>query len=166
MSNQYSPADVKLSLAGIQNLRGWNNISITRTTENYSQQSGADGTVSVTASADKTGTMEISVQQTNTEFHLAMAALQQLIDQYPEETITFSVNCIERNGGNTAILSGVRLNMMAGQNFAAEQEDRTYPFLVERIDYVPTPEGLVDSAREVATVKSFIDTIKLDVGIA
>lgn len=164
MAREYSPADVKLTFAGIQNLKGWNSITISRTSENYSQNVSADGTPAYTRIADKTGTMEISVQQVNTEFHLAMAALQQIIDK-SEEEVTVEANLIERYGGNTSVVTGVRLNMMAAQNFEADQADRTYSFLIERVDYIPTPEGLSQEAREVFNAKSFADTIKLNAGI-
>lgn len=165
MAREYSPADVKLNFAGIENLRGWSSISIERTSDNYSQTVSADGVPSYTRIADKTGTMEISVKQTNTEFHLAMAALQQVIDAYPETIVAFSANLIERNGGNTSIITGVRLQKMASQSFETEEADRSYSFMIEDVQYVPTPEGLDGAAREIANAKSFADTIKKDIGL-
>ena len=161
----YSPKDVKLTFAGIQNVKGWATITIDQTSDNYSQNTSADGVQGYTQSADHSGTMEISVQQTNTEFHLAMAALMQVIRNNEGDDITVSANLIERKGGNTSIITGIRLNRMASQSFANEMEDRTYSFLIEDLQYVPTPEGLSTQAREVANAKSFADTIKLDAGL-
>lgn len=165
MSNEYSPADVYLTFAGITTLRGWTSIKVDRNTENYSQTVSADGRPSYTLSADKTGIMEVSVKQTNTEFHLAMAALQQVIDSFPEAAIAFTANLIERNGGNTTIISGVRLNKMASQDFETEEGERTYTFLIEDVKYVPTPEGLSSASRAIASATSFADTIMSALGI-
>ena len=162
----YSPKDVKLTFAGIQNVRGWATITIDQTSDNYSQNTSADGVQGYTQSADHSGTMEISVQQTNTEFHLAMAALMQVIRSNEGSDVTVSATLIERNGGNTGVITGIRLNRMAPQSFANEMEDRTYSFLIEDLQFIPTPAGLATQAREITNAKAFRDIILDNVSFA
>jgi hypothetical protein len=162
---QYSPKDVNLTFGGIFKLSGWTSINITRDSDNYAIQKGADGVNGYTALADKSGMLEVVVNQTNTEFHLAMAAVQKLINKFPRTELLVDVVLSDPAGGVVCYLQKVRLQKMADQSLAAEAGDRTYSFLVDYIDDTPTPYKLTQAVREVANIKSFAETIAANAGV-
>lgn len=162
---QYSPEKVNLTFAGIQSLTGWESINVMRDSDNFEKNVAADGTVSYTKIADKSGTMEITTQQQASEFSLAMSAFQSLIDANPEEEITVDCSLIDPNGGNVTVISGVRLNKMADQNFETTAGSRTYTFFIDRVDYVPVPEGFDEGSEVVANANAFLQTIASNAGL-
>jgi hypothetical protein len=165
MAKIYSPEDVKLTFAGIEELSGWKSISITRNNDNFSPNPSADGVQAYTKIADKSGMMTISVPHTATKFHTAMAAYQALIDANPSKDVTVDASLIDPAGGNCTILDGIRLNKMADPSYEAEMTDSEYTFLIDNVYYAPVPEGYDETASEISNAYTFASTIAANAGL-
>jgi len=151
MAKVYSSERVKLTLAGQLVLTGWDTISISRNAENKALQVAADGIVAKSTNADRTGSMTIAVQQQNNDFAFQMAAIQNVIDANPDKEIDLSLTLTDPSGGNNTVLEGVELQKMPDQNFGGEAESREYMFSINKVSYVPAPEGFDKANKAVST---------------
>lgn len=165
MAKVYSAEGVKLTIAGQVILTGWDSISFERNNDNKSLQVSADGVVGKSTIADRTGVMTITAQQQNNEFAFQMAAIQNIIDSFPNEEIDLSLSVTDPSGGNNAVLAGVELQKMPAQSFGAEAESREYNYSINKITYVPVPEGLSAASRAASTALELREQIIGALGI-
>lgn len=151
MATVYSPKDVKIAFAGIQNISGWVSLTVDRTSDNSTVTTGADGVPAYTALADKTGTLEIEVQQTNNEVNLALAAMDEAIKS-GNNLLFFDVTIMDRSGGVLiGSLKDCHLQKMAPQGLGAEAGTRTHMIHVGEVEYVSRPEGFSQAPSTAST---------------
>lgn len=156
----YSPEKVKLTILG-KVVTGWTSITIDKSENNYTNTGSADGRQVKTANPNrKTGTLEVVVKQQDSEFYFLMAGVQSIIDQYPERVVMLPATVTDPSGGTLATLTGVWLDKMPTDAFSTDENDRTFMFLVDEIDYPLVNKYFNESLPEVKTAKDFINTVK------
>lgn len=158
MAKTYSPKDVKITVGGFQDVTGWTSITVDRNSDNSSTIISADGVPAHTVIADETGTLEIELQQHNSEFNLAIAALD-LNAKTTNDLLFFDVTITDRSGSALVNLKDVHLRKMAAQALAAEAGTRTHMFHVDYVQYLPTPEGFQDTADDVVNAQNFVSFV-------
>ena len=123
--NTYSPKKVSISVAGV-NITGFAEdtfVLVDRAVEAFTKQVGADGEVARTASADRTGTITITLLQTSSSNDI-LAALQQT----DEKTLNgkFPVMVKDNNGTSVAAASTAWIDKMAPVEYGAETGEREW----------------------------------------
>lgn len=158
MAKTYSPKDVKIVVAGFQDVSGWTSITVDRNSDNSSTTVSADGRPAHTVIADSTGTFEIELQQHNSEFNMCIAALD-LQTKTDNDLLFFDITITDRSGSSLVNLKDVHLRKMSAQNLAAEAGTRTHMFHVDNVEYLPSPEGFQETDADVLNANNFVDFI-------
>lgn len=158
MAKTYSPKDVKIVVAGFQDVSGWTSITVDRNSDNSSTIVSADGIPAHTVIADSTGTFEIELQQHNSEFNMCIAALD-LKTKTDNDLLFFDITITDRSGSTLVNLKDVHLRKMAPQALAAEAGTRTHMFHVDDVQYLPAAEGIAQTSADVLNANNFVDFI-------
>jgi hypothetical protein len=158
MSKTYSPKDVDISF-GPFNIDGWENVSISRNSDNTSHNQSADGVTSYTKIADSTGMMELEVQQQNDSVNAYLAAIQKLQEE-SDDLLFFDATITDKSGGVFAYANSCHLQKSANQDLAAEAGSRTWTFFIEDLAYNPSPSGLSDATGKIAAAVAAANTLK------
>ena len=161
-TNVYSPKDVDISFGGGADLTGWKSFSAARNSDNSSVDISADGYPAYTKIADLTGTMEVEVQQTNSQTNSFFSALQ-LAQDNTSTILFYDVTVVDKSGGFTVYLKDVHLSKPADQDLTQEMGSRTWMFFVGNMQYVPTPSGLENPTAAIAQGIAGVETIKNNV---
>lgn len=157
MNEVYSPADVDIAIGG-KNIDGWDSISISKATDNTTRNIGAEGSVGITYSADKTGMFELEVQQQNSPVNRMCAAWQQAQD-LNNRLVYADITVTDKSGGVLTYMKNCYLDSPADQGLTAEAGSRTWGFFVTKLDYVPDTEGsgTTKAAEALASINSILN---------
>lgn len=154
----YSPKDVAITFAGAATVSGWISASVSRNSENSTGQSSADGVRTHTISADRSGTFEIELNQTNsTNFYLSAVQAAQDLDN----TLYFmNITVTDKSGGFLIELKHCHLTSPAQPTLGADETSRTWTFAVDKVNYLPTPSGISSTIKAVTDANSAVETLK------
>ncbi len=156
MDKSYSALDTDVSFGSID-ISGWDNISVSRNEANTTRNTSADGRHGITMSADRSGMVELEVQQQNSPVNRAMAALQAEQD-LSNDLVRFDITIKERSGGVLVYMSNCYLDSPASQDLSKEAGSRTWTFFVDTMIFAPDVTG--DAGNAATEALAFVNTLK------
>jgi len=154
----FSPANVSVVIFGVP-ISGYTDgtfIEVERSEPNSSHSTGADGTVGLTKSADKTGTFRVTLMQ-NSLANLILAGVQATQDQSDSDLIRGPITVTDPSGSIFVAIVNAHIQTPPGLSIGKEQEPRVWEFFCETINYVPNPLGVVSSNSVQAKIQEGLD---------
>ncbi len=140
-SKVYSPKQVKINFVGIvDNVTGWESINIDRIEDNSTPHTSSDGKTTYSKSSDFTGSLGIEVQQVGSEMNLALAAVNAAQDT-ADDLFFFDVVITDKSNSVVCNMINCHLQKYAPQDIGKEATTRTHTLHIEKLQYVPVPEG-------------------------
>lgn len=142
-------------------------VSFSRNSNITDSEVGADGSVSISMSPDRTGTCTISLQQ-QSPGNIFLAAIMELQDQN-NEIAKGPMTVTDPSGSVIATLSGCHIMTAPeiGLGSSATGQTRDWVFFCESMKFLSVPEGaaasataITDAAAAVATAKELGSFIK------
>lgn len=164
---EYSPDKVNVNLGGMVEIKGFADgtfISMTRNSPRTSTVVGAKGDVGITRSADRTGTLELTLLQNSpsNEIFSAMVNAEDATQDLYRATMTIE----DPSGSVYALAQRCHIQEPAPIILADGQSAKTWTFFVEDMQYVDLPEGLgagealATTGAAVAAIKTVSDSLK------
>lgn len=156
----YAPSKVSVNWGGIP-FKGFAEdtfIQCARATENTNSSTGADGSVGITVSADKTGTIEVTLMQ-NSPTNRILSAIQ--ADQDLNDTLLRANFTIADPSGGTLVKAfAAHIQSPPDVTLGAEQNEKTWTFFVERMIYVDASPGFIQSAAEISEIDDAVSGLR------
>lgn len=152
----YSSAQVAISWGGI-NFVGFapdTFVTLSRNTPNTNNSVGADGSVGITFNADKSGTIEITLMQTSTTHRVLSAAQAQ--QDFSGKLFRSNMTVTDPSGGFIAKAQRVHIMEPPEVTLGSDQNEKTWTFYAERIDFADAPAGFVQGAGEVSKIDDIL----------
>lgn len=162
----YSPKEVNLIVFGY-NITGYSDgtfVEFQRNEDNSSSTVGADGRVGLAYNANKTGTCTVTLQQ-NSEANAFLSAIQNQQD-VGGKLIRGPLVCTDPSGAQITV--GINAHIMGTPTVGLGKEltDRTWTFMIERLDFVSKSDLSTLGTAAAANIASKVaDAIKVSDGI-
>lgn len=131
--------------------------NIQRNTDFTNETVGADGSVEISVSPDRTGTFELTLKQTspaNAFLAGVIAAQDQTGDLYRG-----SFTLTDESGGAIVKLSKAHIKSGPQLTFGSEAQDRTWTIFCTDYIYLEVPEGIADTAADLANIAATAETL-------
>lgn len=150
----YSPAAVSVSWGGF-GFEGFGEdsfVTASRSTPNTSAKIGAQGSVGLTVSADKTGTIEVTLMQTS-QTNRYLSAVQNAQDV--ASTIFRAPFLVtDPSGGSLVVCKSAHIQEAPDVTLGADQNEKTWMFFCEDLHYTDAVDGFDQSDVEAAAIAS------------
>lgn len=151
----YSPESVQVAWGGILNIKGFEEgtfCEVARAAENTKTRVGAQGDVGITMSADKTGTVTVTLMQTS-ETNRLLSAIQALQDS-TGKLARESLQIKDPSGSMLCECLGAHIMTPPAVTLADDMSPKVWVFFSEKILYLEAPIGVINSAATVAKISS------------
>jgi hypothetical protein len=135
----YNLDQVSCSLAGIPVLGGWGegeSLTIKRNSEIYENTVGRGGHVVRSRTNDQTGTVEITLLQTD-PVNTAFAALARLDENTPHGAGIGTFQSRDRENGDEYVAGKAWIQAWPDTDFARKAGDRTWMVYCEKLEFFP-----------------------------
>jgi hypothetical protein len=156
----YSPAAVSLAWGGFS-FEGFAEdsfVTASRTTPNSSASVGAQGNVGLTVSADKTGTIEVTLMQTS-QTNRYLSAVQNAQD-LANTLFRAPFLITDPSGGSLVVCSSAHLQEAPDVTLGSDQNEKTWVFFCEDLYYTDAVDGFDQSDVEAAAIASALAALK------
>jgi hypothetical protein len=154
----YASRKVRLVFLG-QTITGLAETFITanRSSDLTSSRVGADGSVGTSKSPDRTGTIELTVDQSAPiNIFLSGVVLAQDLD---ERIYRGAFTYADRSGAAIAKFSRVKIQSAPSLVGATERQDRTWTLHAEDFDFLSVPAGMAETAGTIAEVAAAVENL-------
>ena len=142
MLTSYSPKDVNVSFNGIA-LTGFapdSFIRIRRNSEVVMETVGAQGELSLTKNADKTGEVEVELMQTS-ESNIALSALLFTTEFVSDLIPVGEIVITDPSGSNLTLAHNAYIKAAPEIDLGNDQNTRVWKFGCEQLVYTSVPSG-------------------------
>ena len=142
MLTSYSPKDVNVSFNGIA-LTGFapdSFIRIRRNSEVVMETVGAQGELSLTKNADKTGEVEVELMQTS-ESNIALSALLFTTEFVSDLIPVGEIIITDPSGSNLTLAHNAYIKAAPEIDLGNDQNTRVWKFGCEQLVYTSVPSG-------------------------
>lgn len=156
----YSPSAVSMTWGAI-GFTGFGEdtfITVSRNEDNSNNTVGADGSVGITVNANKSGTVEVTLMQTSPT-HRYLSAIQ--LAQDADDTV-FRANMTVKDpsGGFLCKVQNAHILTPPEVSLGSDQNEKTWTFFAERIDYTDAPSGFTEVVGEISQIDDAISQVK------
>lgn len=156
----YSPSAVGMSWGAIQ-FTGYAEdtfVVVSRNEDNSTNTVGADGSVGITVNANKSGTCEVTLMQTSPT-HRYLSAIQATQDQQ-DTVFRANMTITDPSGGFLCKMQAVHIMTPPEVSLGSDQNEKTWTFFAERIDYVDAPAGFAQAVGEISRIEDAVSGIQ------
>jgi hypothetical protein len=137
-------------------------LSAQRNSDLTSSKVGADGSVGTSKLPDRTGTVEITVDQ-SAPLNIFLAGVVEAQD-IDEKIYRGAFTYTDRSGSAIANFSRVHIQSTPTLVGATERQDRTWTLYVEEYNFLSVPAGLAKTAGVLAEIQAAIDNLETFAG--
>lgn len=158
----YNPKNVTINLFGyaLEGLAPDTFIEFALNSDTTDEEVGGDGSVSISMSPDETGTCTISLQQSSPSNILLSGILALQAEQGTIVSGAFTVK--DPSGTVIAKMTGAHIKTAPSVAIGstATGSNRDWVIFIQKLQFLPVPEGFSDSAGTLADVSASIENAK------